>query len=189
METAMTADSLLLTGGQIFEETEENVMPLSRAISDALRWAVFTPTALGLLGHFRTEKTGTNAGLFNIKTHGLDPLIASVWAFAASKGIAEHDTLKCIFLLRMRRFISAEKESALAEAYESLMDHLLTHYGRSGDTDGWVRPSLLDRHTHAQIRDAMETVECFQKYIYEEEIGERSENAITVDTGLPLKTL
>ncbi len=184
METAMTANGLLLTGGQIFEETEEDTIAQGGAISDALRWAVFTPTALGLLGHFRTEKEGKNAGRFNIKTHGLDPLIASVRAFAASKGIAEHDALKCIFLLRMRRFISAEMESALAEAYESLMDHLLAHYGRSGDTGGWVRPSLLDRHTHMQIRDAMETVECFQKYIYDDGIGE-----LITDAGLPLKTL
>jgi signal-transduction protein with cAMP-binding, CBS, and nucleotidyltransferase domain len=189
METAMTLTSLLLSDGQIFEDRKEESMSKSRAISDALRWAVFTPTALGLLGHFRIEEKGENAGLFNIKTHGLDPLMASILAYAASKGIAEHDTLKCIFLLRMKRFISAEMESALAEAYESLMDHLLTHYGRSGNSNGWVCPSLLDRHTHVQIRDALETVERFQNYIYADGVREPSGNAITLNPGLPLKTL
>ena len=179
MEIALKTAGLLLPDTDTVENTameypERVAARLGRCISDTLRWAMYMPTALGLLGSFRVEEKGAYAGRFNIRTPGIDPLAASVWAFAASKGIVEHNTLKCIFLLRMRRIISADMEDALADAYECLTEHLLTlnEHGRAG----WVRPSALTRDEYMQIREAMRTIERFQRYIYENGTKEPPDN-------------
>ena len=129
------------------------------------------------------EDKGKYAGRFNIRTHGIDPLVASVWALAVSKGIVEHNTLKCIFLLRMRRIISPDTENALADAYECLTEHLLTlnEPGQSGTNAGWVRPSALGRDEHAQIYEAMRTIERLQRFIYEDTAKEREDGAAPFD--------
>jgi len=188
MEIALKTAGLLLPDvdeaeNTIAEYPEKAAMRLGRSVSDTLRWAMYMPTALGLLGSFRVEDKGPYAGRFNIKTHGIDPLVASVWALAVSKGIVEHNTLKCIFLLRMRRILSPELENALAGAYECFMDRLLmqNERGQSGVNAGWVHPSTLTRREYTKIRDAMNTVERFQKYIYEDGAKERSESTEPFD--------
>lgn len=184
MDTALTTSRLLPDGDDAEDTIIEDSAHQGRSMTDALEWAMFMPTAVGLLGHFRVEDEGAHAGQFNVRTHGIDPLISSVWAFAASKGILEHNMLKCIFLLRMKRLISADMENALAEAYESFMDHLLTKNvrGESWDNAGWISPSILARHERAKIREAMRTVELFQRYMYEDRIKARSENTIAFES-------
>lgn len=143
---------------QMIEDANKNI---KRSTLDALRWAIFMPTALNVLGRFRVQCQGENEGRFNIRTHGIDPLIASVRAFAVSKGIFEHNTVKCIFQLRIKRVISSEMESVLVEAHECFMSFL------SGEHSDWVHPSLLTRYERTQIREAMKVVELFQKYIFD----------------------
>jgi len=179
MEIALKSGGLMFpdvdeADTMIMEYPEKAVTHPGRSISDTLRWAVYMPTALGLLGSFRVEDRGPHAGWFNVKTHGIDPLVASVWALAVSKGVVEHNTLKCIFLLRRRQIISPELESALARAYECFTEHLLerNERGQSGVNAGWVHPSELSRHDSVKVREAMRTVESFQKYIYEDGTGE-----------------
>ncbi|HOC45051.1 MAG: putative nucleotidyltransferase substrate binding domain-containing protein [Syntrophorhabdaceae bacterium] len=180
MEIALKTAGLLLTDvdeaeNTISEYPEKAIIRLGRSVSDTLRWAMYMPTALGLLGSFRVEDKGPYAGRFNIRTHGIDPLVASVWALAVSKGIVENDTLKCIFLLRVGRVISPELESALARAYEFFMDRLLMQNERSQYVDaGWIHPSTLTRLEYTKILDAMKIVERFQKYIYEDGAKEPS---------------
>lgn len=188
MEIALKTAGLVLPDTKNTENTAMDypkrvAAHLGRSVSQTLCWAMYMPTALGLLGSFRVEDKGEYAGRFNIKTHGIDPLIASVWALAVSKGIVEHNTLKCIFLLRMRRIIPADMEDALADAYECLMEHLLTLNGRgpSGANAGWVRPSTLERNEYAQIHAAMRTIERFQKYIYDDGAKELEETTIPFD--------
>ena len=188
MEIALKTAGLLLPGTDRAKNAamgypERVAAHLGRSISHTLRWAMYMPTALGLLGSFRVEDKGEYAGRFNIKTHGIDPLVASVWALAVSKGIVEHNTLKCIFLLRMRRIITADMENALADAYECLMEHLLTLNGcdKSGGNAGWVRPSTLGRDEYAQIHEAMRAIESFQKYIYEDGANELAGSTMPFD--------
>ncbi len=50
--------------------------------------------------------------------------------------------------------------------------------GNPGIMPGGSVQSILARHEHAQIREAMRTVEHFQKYMYEDRIKERSGNTI-----------
>lgn len=174
-----------------FMEGPENaVSRQGKSISDTLRWAMHMPTALGFLGKFRTESQGKNEGRFNIKTHGIDPLVASVWAFAVSKGIVENNTLKCIFFLRMRRIISADMERELASAYECFMEYLLKQgaCGRCGSGAGWVHPSILEPYEYAQIHEAMKTVERFQKHIYEDGKGQRPGNTIAFTGSMRKRT-
>lgn len=146
-------------------------------VSDMLRWAMFMPTPLGLLGEFRVEDEGENAGMFNIRTHGIDPLVASIRAFSVSKGIFERSTLKCLFLLRMKRIISVDMEKELAKAYDYFMGFLLRQdvSGHAAGNPDWVRPSHLAREERVKIREAMKIVERFQKYIYEDRIKEQSD--------------
>lgn len=188
MEIALKTAGLLLPDTDTVENTAMEyparvAARLGRSVSHTLRWAMYMPTALGLLGSFRVEDKGKYAGRFNLRTHGIDPLVASVWALAVSKGIVEHNTLKCIFLLRMRRIISADMENALADAYECLTELLLTQKGsgQSRDSAGWVRPSALSRDEHAQIYEAMRTVERLQRYIYEHTADEREESMAPFD--------
>ncbi|MHB8110009.1 MAG: putative nucleotidyltransferase substrate binding domain-containing protein [Syntrophorhabdaceae bacterium] len=176
METTLKAAIELLYDDKPQKEgmadLDEALSSTGRFISDTLRWAMFMPTTLGLLGGFRVEDKGENAGMFNIGTHGIGPLVASVRAFSVSKGIYERSTLKCLVLLGRKGLISVDLEKKLAKAYDCFMGFLLRN-AKSGLTKPeWVRPSHLAREDEINIREAMETVEHFQKYIYEDRIRE-----------------
>ena len=177
MDTAATVSQLLFESDEteqtFIEDVENSIVRLGKSIPDTLRWAMLMPTALDLLGRFRVERQGKNKGRFNIRTHGIDPLVASVWGLAVLKGIGEHGTLKRIFTLRVRNIISVDMESALTKAYECFTEFLLRQdeFQQSVDQGQWVSPSRLTRIERNQICAAMQTVEHFQKYIYENAYG------------------
>jgi len=138
-------------------------------VAECLRSAMLMPTALGLLGRFRLESQGENAGKINIRLHGLAALIASIRAFAVSKGIGETNSLMRIACLSEMGLMEKGMEESLTGAYKAFMGACFANQIslKEASDAACLHPDTLGPETRRRIREAMKAVEVFQNHIGE----------------------
>jgi signal-transduction protein with cAMP-binding, CBS, and nucleotidyltransferase domain len=140
-------------------------------MKDFYESAVLMPTALSFFGNFKTEKTGENKDMLNIKLLGWTPLILAIRMVAITNDIFETNTLKRIRLLREQNVIKKDMARDLIDAYLifvrfRLLNQINNKEGMQSNMN-FLKPADLSEDDQGKLRKAMRAVESFQKYIQE----------------------
>jgi CBS domain-containing protein len=146
----------------IVQRAEENTIFLARMAANVCR---FTPP-LGLFGRFKVEKTGTHAGMIDLKKAGIFALTEGVKTLALNIGVLEGSTRDKLLLLRDKGVLSQTQVDDIESSFNLLTFLRLRTQVRAAESgreiNNHIFPASLDRVEKGRLKLALEVVESFQ---------------------------
>jgi CBS domain-containing protein len=130
------------------------------------------PPPLGLFGRLKTERAGPHKGKIDLKKAGIFALTEGVTLVALRSGITDGSTREKIQALKESETMAARDLEAIQRAFESLFYLRLRHQleqSKTGVTpDNCILPSSLSTANLSRLKEALGTVQSFQRHLREE---------------------
>lgn len=123
-------------------------------------------TPISFFNRFVVEKTGAYKNRFNLKLHGLIPLIATIRILSLDHKIAKTNTLERIEALIAAKAIVPEVGSDLKEAFNQMMllrfRHSVGLIKQGKEPDNYINPSELSMIQRTLLKMAFKTIDELQ---------------------------
>lgn len=161
---SLCGDCRLVEGlrAHIIQRAEENTIFLARMAANVCRF----PPPIGMFGRIKTEKTGDQAGMIDLKKAGIFALTEGIKTLALNVGVLEGSTHEKIGVL-MKKGVLSQAQADDIEASFNLLTFLrlrgqVNSASAGREITNHIYPGSLDRVEKGRLRLALDVVHSFQ---------------------------
>jgi CBS domain-containing protein len=149
-------------GEQLWAEYLRRVPESSLFVHLLMRGALIHRPPLGLFGNFVVERSGAHRGAFDIKMHGLMPVVEATRASALARDITRTNTFERLWALRDSGAASRRDTDELIAAYDFVarlrVRHQIDQLAAGQPVDNFINPDELSRDDRAALKEHFKVI-------------------------------